>query len=166
LKINEYKEQLKGYDACFFCAGISSVGLKEKEYTVITYDTSMIFAKTLLEVNPNIVFNYVSGRSTDSTEKGNVMWARVKGKTENDLMKLGFKAQYNFRPALMLPFDGQKSVKPIFKLMANILKYIMPKATLTLSQVGQAMINVVENGYSKQILEVNDIRIAANETNK
>ena len=166
LKINEYKEQLKGYDACFFCAGISSVGLKEKEYTVITYDTSMIFAKTLLEVNPNIVFNYVSGRSTDSTEKGNVMWARVKGKTENDLMKLGFKVQYNFRPALMLPFDGQKSVKPIFKLMANILKYIMPKATLTLSQVGQAMINVVENGYSKQILEVNDIRIAANETNK
>lgn len=166
LKINEYKEQLKGYDACFFCAGISSVGLKEKEYTVITYDTSMIFAKTLLEVNPNIVFNYVSGRSTDSTEKGNVMWARVKGKTENDLMKLGFKAQYNFRPALMLPFDGQKSIKPIFKIIANMLKYIMPKATLTLSQVGQAMINVVENGYSKQILEVNDIRIAANETNK
>jgi len=165
LKIDEYKNQLKGYDACFFCAGISSVGMNEEKYTVITYDTTMAFAKTLLEVNPNMVFNFVSGRSTDSSENGKVMWARVKGKTENDLMKLGFKAEYNFRPALMLPFKGQKSVKPVFKIMSKLLKYIMPNATLTLSQVGKAMINVVEKNYPKSVLEVSDIRKAANETN-
>lgn len=164
LKIDEYKDQLQGYDACFFCAGISSVGMSEEKFTTITYDTTLTFAKTLLEVNSNMVFNYVSGRGTDTTEKGKVMWARVKGKTENDLMQLGFKAEYNFRPALMIPFKEQKSVKPIFNIMAKVLKYIMPKATLTLSQVGKAMINVVENAYPKSILEISDIRKIANET--
>lgn len=164
LKIDEYKDQLQGYDACFFCAGISSVGMSEEKFTTITYDTTLTFAKTLLEVNSNMVFNYVSGRGTDTTEKGKVMWARVKGKTENHLMQLGFKAEYNFRPALMIPFKEQKSVKPIFNIMAKVLKYIMPKATLTLSQVGKAMINVVENAYPKSILEISDIRKIANET--
>jgi uncharacterized protein YbjT (DUF2867 family) len=164
LKIDEYKDQLQGYDACFFCAGISSVGMSEEKFTTITYDTTLTFAKTLLEVNSNMVFNYVSGRGTDTTEKGKVMWARVKGKTENDLMQLGFKAEYNFRPALMIPFKEQKSVKPILNIMAKVLKYIMPKATLTLSQVGKAMINVVENAYPKSILEISDIRKIANET--
>ena len=161
LKISGFSEQLKGYDACFFCAGISSVGMTEEKYTVITYDTTMAFAKTVVEQNPNMVFNFVSGRSTDSSEKGNVMWARVKGKTENDLQKIGFRAEYNFRPALMIPFKGQKSAKPVFKVMANVLKYVMPKATLTLSQVGKAMINVVEKPYSKNILEVADIADAS-----
>ncbi len=161
LKIGEFKDQLKGYDATFFCAGISSVGMSEEKYTVITYDTTMAFAKEVLDVNPDMVFNFVSGRSTDSTEQGKTMWARVKGKTENELMKLGFRGEYNFRPALMLPFKGQKNVKPVFNIMAKILKYVMPKATLTLSQVGQAMINVVEKTYPTQILEVADIRKAA-----
>lgn len=162
LRIKEFANQLNGYDACFFCAGISSVGMNEEKYTVITYDTTMAVAKVLLEQNPNMVFNFVSGRTTDSTEKGNLMWARVKGKTENDLMKLGFRAEYNFRPALMIPFKGQKSAKPVFKVMANLMKYIMPKATLTLSQVGKAMINVVEKPYPKSILEVSDIAEASN----
>jgi uncharacterized protein YbjT (DUF2867 family) len=164
LKINEHRDHLKGYDACFFCAGISSVGMSEEKFTVITYDTTLAFARTLLEVNPTMVFNYVSGRGTDSTEQGKVMWARVKGKTENDLLKLGFRAAYNFRPALMLPFKGQKSVKPIFNFMAKILKYVMPKATLTLSEVGKAMINIVEKGNPKSNLEVADIKLAAYET--
>ena len=156
---------MKGYDAVFFCAGISSVGMDEAKFTVITYDTTLAFAKAVLKENPNVVFNYVSGRSTDPTEKGKVMWARVKGKTENDLMKLGFFGAYNFRPALMIPFKGQKSAKSIFKIMASVLKYVMPKATLTLKQVGEAMINVVEKPYSKQILEVEDIRKIADEKN-
>ena len=163
LKIENFSNDLKGYDACFFCAGISSVGMSEEKYTVITYDTTMVFAKTLLKENPNMVFNFVSGRSTDSTENGKLMWARVKGKTENDLQKLGFRGEYNFRPALMIPFKNQKSAKPIFKIMANVLKYVMPKATLTLKQVGEAMINLVEKPYPKTILEVEDIRKAANE---
>lgn len=158
LKIGEYVNQLSGYDACFFCAGISSAGMSEEKYTVITYDTTIAFAKALFSVNPNMVFNFVSGRSTDSSENGKLMWARVKGRTENALMKMGFKGAYNFRPALMLPFKGQKSVKPVFKFMAKVLKYIMPQATLTLSQVGQAMINAVNKGYPKQVLEVEDIK--------
>src|SRR6218665_1606000 len=94
---------LRGYDACFFCAGISSVGMSEEKYTAITYDTTMHFAKTLAEINTSMVFNYISGSQTDSSEKGKSMWARVKGKTENHLMKLPFRGQYNFRPGGMSP---------------------------------------------------------------
>jgi hypothetical protein len=161
LKIETFREQLKGYDACFYCAGISSVGMKEEKYTLITYTTTITFAKALLAQNPGLVFNYITGRSTDSSEKGKVMWARVKGKTENDLMKLGFKNQYNFRPALMLPVKGQKNVKPVVKMMVRILKYFMPGATITLNEFGKAMINAVLKGYPKQVLEVNDIKALA-----
>ena len=110
-ELAEYADALTEYDACFFCAGISSVGMKEDKFRYITYDTTLAFAKALLEANPNMVFTYVSGAHTDSSEKGRIMWARVKGKTENDLAKLGFKAEYNFRPGVMTPFDGQKNWK-------------------------------------------------------
>lgn len=159
MKIADFADQLKDYDACFYCAGISSVGMDEEKYTHITYTTTMAFAKTLLAQNPNLTFNYITGRSTDSSENGKVMWARVKGKTENDLMKLGFKKQYNFRPALMLPTKGQKSVKPVFKILAHLLKYVMPKSTITLKDLGRAMISVVLKDYSKQVLEVSDIKL-------
>ncbi|MFV0376831.1 MAG: NAD-dependent epimerase/dehydratase family protein [Mangrovibacterium sp.] len=165
LKTGDFLAQLKGYDACFFCAGISSVGLNEEKYTLITYDVTLAFGKAAREANPDMVFVYVSGRGTDSTEKGKTMWARVKGKTENDLQKIGFKAVYNFRPALMIPFQGQISVKPVFNVMAKVLKYVMPKATLTLSQVGKAMINAAGTGYAKTVLEVADIRAAAEKAN-
>lgn len=108
-QLNKFSENIKGYDTCFFCAGISSVGMKEDKFTHITYNTTLAFAKALLAVNTNLCFCYVSGRGTDSTEKGKLMWARVKGKTENDLMRLGFAKQYNFRPGLMLPYPGQKN---------------------------------------------------------
>ncbi|EDM34751.1 hypothetical protein PBAL39_14379 [Pedobacter sp. BAL39] len=155
--LDDFSKDLKGYDACFYCAGISSVGVKEEEYNRITYDMTLTFAKQLLHLNLNMVFNFVSGNRTDSTEKGKVMWARVKGRTENALMKLPFKSQYNFRPALMKGTDGQLNVKMVYKILAPLIAPFFPQKTLSLKQVGRAMINAVTKGYSKQILEVEDI---------
>lgn len=158
LQLKNFGESVKGYDACFFCAGISSVGMKEDRYTQITYHTTMAFAKALTEVNSNMVFTYVSGSHTDSTEKGKIMWARVKGRTENDLAKLAFKGQYNFRPGIMLPFPNQQNWKSAYKIIAKIIKVFSPKSVLTIKEVGQAMTNAVLKGYPKNILEVADIR--------
>ncbi len=158
LKTNENEPGLKGYDACFFCAGISSVGLNEEQYTKITYDTTLHFAKIVSNLNPGMVFNFVSGASTDSSEKGKLMWARVKGKTENDLMKLPFKKEYNFRPGIMKPVKGQKNVKTAFRILIPILSPFFIGKVLSLNDVGQAMINSVSKGYEKQVLEVSDIK--------
>ena len=158
LQLDDFRESVKGYDACFFCAGVSSIGMKEDKYTLITYHTTLSFAKTLLNYNSNMSFCYVSGSQTDSTEKGRLMWARVKGKTENDLMKLPFKGVYNFRPGVMLPFPNQKNWKTIYKIIARIIKAISPKNVLTMQEVGRAMINAVTTGYSKSILEIKDIK--------
>jgi uncharacterized protein YbjT (DUF2867 family) len=160
-ELNTFAENIKGYDACFFCAGISSVGMKEDKFTRITYDTTLAFAKVMLQYNTNMVFTYVSGSHTDSTEKGRIMWARVKGKTENDLAKLGFKAEYNFRPGVMLPFDGQKNWKSAYRLISKAIKVFSPKNVLNISEVGKAMINCVTIGYGKNVLEINDIKKAA-----
>lgn len=157
-KLDEFAEQIGGYDACFFCAGISSIGMKEDKFTYITYDTTLSFAKTLLKYNPDISFTYVSGAQTDSTEKGRLMWARVKGKTENDLAKLPFRSEYNFRPGVMMPFPEQKNWKPLFKFLVRIIKAVSPKSVLTMEQVGKAMIIAVTKGYAKNVLEVADIR--------
>jgi uncharacterized protein YbjT (DUF2867 family) len=162
-QLEQFADKIQGYDGCFFCAGISSVGMKEDKYTRITYDTTLSFAKTVLAHNPNIVFTYVSGAQTDSSEKGRMMWARVKGKTENDLIKLSFKGEYNFRPGVMLPFEGQKNWKNIYKFIVKAIKAIAPKKVLTMQEVGRAMINAVTVGYPKSILEVADIRELANE---
>jgi len=161
MDLEAFDAQLTGYDACFYCAGISSVGMDEVKYTQITYDTTMSLASKLASLNPNMVFTYVSGSHTDSSEKGRVMWARVKGKTENDLIKLPFKGVYNFRPGFMKPFKGQKNVKTFLKPLIFLFPILLPTKSLTLKQVGQAMINVVEKGYSKNILEIDDIKIAA-----
>lgn len=163
LKIKDFSEELGGYDACFFCAGISSVGMKEEDYVRITYDTTMAFAKTLLDKNQNMVFNFVSGQATDSSERGRVMWARVKGKTENHLMRLGFKGAYNFRPGVMLPVEGQKNTKSAYVIIAKLMKFVTPKLVLSIGDIGKAMINAVLKGYSKQVLEVKDIRVLAQE---
>lgn len=161
LKIKEFSEELGGCDACFFCAGISSVGMKEEDYVRITYDSTMAFAKTLLDKNQNMVFNFVSGQATDSSERGRVMWARVKGKTENHLMRLGFKGAYNFRPGVMLPVEGQKNTKSAYVIIAKLMKFVTPKLVLSIGDIGKAMINAVLKGYSKQVLEVKDIRTLA-----
>ena len=157
-KLNEYADKIQGYDACFFCAGVTSIGKKELEYTKLTYDTALAFAKALLAANNNMVFTYVSGSNTDSSEKGRIMWARVKGKTENDLAKLGFKAEYNFRPGAMLSFDGQKNWNSAYKFIGKIFKAVSPKRVLTMEEVGKAMINCAIIGYSKNVLEISDIK--------
>jgi uncharacterized protein YbjT (DUF2867 family) len=160
-QLNTYAAQITGYDSCFFCAGISSVGMKEDKYTYITYDTTLAFARSLLAVNNNMTFCYISGAHTDSSEKGKLMWARVKGRTENALMKLPFKAQYNFRPGLMLPFDGQKNWKAVYKYIVKLMKFFSSKNVITMHELGQAMINATTNGYSKQILEISDIKASS-----
>ncbi len=157
-QLSTFAENIKSYDACFFCAGISSVGMKEDKYTTITYDTTLAFAKALLQVNNNISFIYVSGSHTDSSEKGRVMWARVKGRTENDLAKLRFKSEYNFRPGGMLPFEGQKNWKAAYKWIVKIIKAISPKTVITMEELGKAMINCATIGYPKNILEIPDIK--------
>ena len=163
-RLSDFSNILQRYDACFFCAGVTSVGMKEDKYARITYDTTLAFAKALLAVNGNIVFTYVSGAHTDSSEKGRIMWARVKGKTENDLAKLGFKGEYNFRPGVMQPFPSQKNWKPLFKFIIKIIKVVAPKSVLSMHEVGQAMINAVRIGYPKNVLEVKDIRELADES--
>ena len=157
-KLDQFAESIKGYDACFFCAGISSVGMKEEKYTRITYDTTMAFAKTLLAYNNNMSFCYISGSHTDSSEKGRLMWARVKGRTENDLMKLPFKCIYNFRPGAMLPFPGQQNWKSIYKFIVKIIKAISPGSVITMMELGRAMINAVTIAHPKHILEIQDIK--------
>ncbi|KMQ67947.1 epimerase [Chryseobacterium sp. FH2] len=158
LKIDENDENFKGYNACFFCAGISSVGMSEKDYTKITYDTTLHFAKVLLSQNQDMVFNYVSGAHTDKTESGKLMWARIKGKTENHLKKLGFRGEYNFRPGFMKPVDGQENVKWFFKPFILLFPIFLPSKSLTLHEVGKAMINAVQKGYPTSILEIKDIK--------
>jgi hypothetical protein len=154
------ENQLSGYNACFFCLGVSSVGMKEEEYYKLTYILTLNFATTLLHRNPDMTFCYISGASTDSTEKGKSMWARVKGKTENDLMKLPFKNVYNFRPGIMKPTKGLKNTLSFYKYLGwliPIIKLFAPGSILSLKQVGHAMINAVTKGYEKHILEVKDI---------
>lgn len=160
------KEQLKGYDACFYCAGKSSVGMDEQNYYRITYEMVLSFANTLLSLNPDMIFCHVSGAGTDSTEKGKVMWARIKGKAENSLMKLPFKSVYNFRPALMKPTKGQKSLhgyNKMYPFLYPVLRLIMPNQACAIQEIGQAMINSVQKGYPKHVLEVKDIVILAKE---
>ncbi|MGG9961234.1 NAD-dependent epimerase/dehydratase family protein [Ferruginibacter sp. SUN106] len=160
-KLDNFAAAITGYDACFFCAGISSVGMKEEKFRQITYDTTMAFAKSVQAVNNNMVFTYVSGSLTDSSEKGKVMWARVKGKTENDLAKLGFKGEYNFRPGVMLPFPEQKNWKSLYKFIARIMKMLVPSKIITMQELGRAMINAATIGYAKTILEIADIKALA-----
>lgn len=160
-KLESIEQRLTGYDACFFCAGISSVGMSEEAYTHITYTTTLSFATTLQRLNPGMVFTYVSGAHTDGTERGKLMWARVKGRTENALMRLPFKDVYNFRPGFMSPVKGQQHVKTIFRVLlvlTPLFKLLFPKQLLTLEQVGTAMIHAVKKGYHKQVLEIGDIR--------
>ncbi|THU37107.1 NAD-dependent epimerase/dehydratase family protein [Niastella caeni] len=165
--LSAVKEQLKGYNACYFCLGVSSVGMKEKEYHHVTYDLTMHMATLLAEQNPEMTFCYVSGAGTDSTEHGKMMWARVKGQTENDLMRLPFKAAYMFRPGFMKPTKGLKHTLKgyaFFSWLYPVLKPLFPNFVSTLKELGLAMINVTIRDYDKPILEVKDIVKLANES--
>lgn len=158
MDLSAVKPQLIGYDACFYCAGISSVGLTEEVYTHITYDLTINFAKIMLSLNPDMVFNFVSGSHTDASEKGKVMWARVKGKAENALAKLPFKAQYNFRPGFMKPTKGQQNVKTFYKIIVPIFPVLFPSQSCTLKEVALSLINAVLKGYTVRTLEISDIK--------
>ncbi len=164
LDLSPIASQLSGYNACFFCLGVSSVGMKEPEYTHMTYDLTMHMAGILAKQNRDMTFIYVSGAGTDSSEKGSLMWARVKGKTENDLMKLPFKKAYAFRPALMKADEEAKNTPKIYKYLEwtyPIIKTLAPGMASTLADVGQAMIKAVIQGYEKPVLEVKDINALA-----
>ncbi|MEY3059812.1 MAG: hypothetical protein RL000_1164 [Bacteroidota bacterium] len=159
LSLQEGDENLKGYDACFFCAGISSIGINPFDYERITYNTTLQFAKAI-GPNPNLSFIYVSGGGTDSTEKGRLHWARVKGKTENDLMKLPFKQAFGFRIGIVEIAKGQKHVLPFYKYVSwliPIFKIFSPNILNTMKQVANAMIVVSSKGYPKNVIHVKDI---------
>ncbi len=156
--------QLMGYNACFYCAGISSVGKNEEEFTKLTYDVTLHVARTLSRLNPSMTFCYVSGAGTDSTETSRVMWKRVKGKTENALMKLPFRWAYMFRPGYMHPTKGLKHTLKYYKYLTwlyPLLSPVFPNIFLTLKEVGIAMINSVTRGPYNLILEVKDIKALA-----
>jgi uncharacterized protein YbjT (DUF2867 family) len=164
LDFSTIESQLAGYDACFFCLGVSSVGMSEERYRHLTYDITLAAATTLSKLNPGMVFVYVTGQGTDSTEQGRLMWARIKGKTENDLLKLPFKAAYMFRPAGIQPLHGVKSrtawVQAIYVVASPLLTWldrVAPKYMTTTEQVGRAMIKVARDGYPKPVLESEDI---------
>lgn len=165
--ISFLSEHLKGYNACYFCLGVTSMGKKETEYFRFTYILTINFATILAKLNPDMSFSYISGAGTDSSEKGRIMWARVKGKTENDLMKLPFKSVYNFRPAFIkttLPVKPSTTYYNTYKYASwifPILKIIAPNSVTYLKDLAMAMINTSISGYSKSILEVKDINLLA-----
>ena len=160
-------DSLKGYNACYFCLGVTSLGKNEAEYTRLTYTLTMNFAKTLAPLNPEMTFCFISGASTDSSEKGKTMWARVKGKTENDLLKLPFKQVYNFRPGGIEPFLPLKPTQTYYKTykylgwLFSLMKVFAPNMVISLKDLAAAMINASLVGYSKNILEMKDMKLLA-----
>ncbi|MDU0368785.1 epimerase [Hymenobacter endophyticus] len=157
--------QLRGYNACFFCLGVSSVGMQEPEYRRLTHDLTLHFAQTLLAHNgPDLTFCYVSGAGTDGTLQSRQMWARVKGQTENDLLGLGFRQAYMFRPGFLRATPGQRHVLSYYKYFGwlyPVLRGVAPKFASTLTELGQAMLHVAQHSYPKPVLEVPDIVAAA-----
>lgn len=166
LSLQENDPHLQGYDACFYCAGVSSVGMSEADYRRITYDTTLHFAKAL-HPNPEMSFLYVSGGGTDSTEKGRLAWARIKGKTENDLMKLPFRQAFGYRIGFMIASPGQQRVLKYYRYlswMIPFIKILMPNAIATMKQVAHSMVRVTQSGYKRNIISVRDIKILSGES--
>ncbi|MBP1991786.1 epimerase [Paenibacillus eucommiae] len=158
--LSSIKDQLAGYQACFFCLGVSSVGMKEEEYKRLTYDLTLYFAEQLLALNPGLVFCYISASGSDRTEHGKTMWARIRGKTENHLLKLPFKKAYMFRIGYVQPTPGLKNAHKwyaIFSWLYPVWRLLLPKYVSTLKEVGLAMVNSVNKGNEEPILEARDI---------
>jgi uncharacterized protein YbjT (DUF2867 family) len=164
------EDKLSGFDACFFCLGVSSAGMSEADYEGVTYGITTAAAKVLLRVNPGMTFIYVSGAGTDSSERGRSMWARVKGKTENALLGLGFAGAYMFRPGIIEPVFGARSKTSSYRLgyavakpLLPLLRRAFPNYVLTTQEIGWAMLKVARRGYSKRVLESRDIRAVLKE---
>jgi uncharacterized protein YbjT (DUF2867 family) len=165
--ISSLSDRLAGYNACYFTLGVTALGKSEAEYTRLTYTLTLNFAKTLASLNPEMTFCYISGAGTDSTEKGRTMWARVKGKTENDLLKLPFKQVYNFRPGGIKPFLPLKPAQTYYKTykylgwLFSVMKVVAPGMVISLKDLSAAMINASLIGYSKNTLEMKDMKMLA-----
>ena len=164
LDFSTIERKLSGYDACFFCLGVSSAGLREAEYTRVTHDIALAAARTLVRLNPGMTFIFVSGAGADSTEHGRTMWARVKGRTENAVLALPFKAAYAFRPAFIQPLHGITSRTTAYRVfywllrpLLPVLKSLFPKYVTTTEQLGQAMLVAAKRGAPKRVLENSDI---------
>ena len=164
LHYGSIENNLRGFDACFFCLGVASAGMTEADYTRVTYDIALAAAQTLSRLNPDMTFIFVSGAGTDSSEHGRVMWARVKGKTENAVLSLPFKAAYVFRPAVIQPLHGIKSKTNLYRVLYSVtgpllplLRRLMPGYISTTEQIGRAMLIVARQGAPKRILESRDI---------
>ena len=160
----DIEPQLQGFDACFFCLGVSSVGMKEPEYKRITYDLTLAAATVLARLNPGMTFTYVTGAGTDSSERGSSMWARVKGATENALLRLPFEAAYMFRPGMIQPMHGVRSKTPLYDAAIFVLKPVLglahslwPNKVTTTEKMGRAMLAVARNGAPKAVLDPADI---------
>lgn len=170
--ISSLSDRLQDYNACYFCLGVTSLGKKEPEYTKLTYTLTINFANTLATLNPRMTFCYISGAGTDSTEKGRTMWARVKGKTENDLLKLPFKQVYNFRPGGIIPFLPLKPTQTFYKTykytkwIFSLMKVITPQYVISLQDLAAAMIQVSLTGYPTPTVEMNDMKVLANVVEK
>ena len=167
LDFSAIEKDITGYDACFFCLGVSSIGMDAERYRHLTYDITLAAARPLARLNPDMTFVYVTGAGTDSTEQGRVMWARVKGKTENDLLKLPFRAAYMFRPGAIQPLHGVRSktawVQALYVMTGPLLGFlhqVAPKYVTTTEEVGRAMLSVAKRGYPTPILEMDDIHKA------
>lgn len=162
--ISSLSDRLNGYNACYFCLGVTSAGKNEVEYTRLTHTLTLNFATTLAKLNPDMTFCYISGAGTDSSEKGRIMWARVKGKTENDLVKLSFKQVYNFRPGGIEPFLPLKPTQTYYKTykylgwLFRLIKVVAPGMVITVKDLAAAMINASLVGYPKHILEMKDMK--------
>jgi uncharacterized protein YbjT (DUF2867 family) len=161
-------DELAGFDACFFCLGVSSFRMPEAEYTRLTYDLTLAIAQVLAPVNPGMTFVYVSGTGTDGSERGRIMWARVKGRTENALRRIGFGAVYLFRPGMIVPMHGERPraaayqwLYPALGPLLPVLRRLFPASVVTTEIMGRAMLNVVRRGYPHPVLEPRDIDAAA-----
>ncbi len=165
--LSAVESMLSGFDACFFSIGVTSAGMSEEEYTRRTYEMTISVARTLARLNPNMTFVYVSGAGTDSTERGRTMWARVKGRTENELLRLPFKAAFMFRPAGIQPMHGIKSKTTSYRVLYSLTRPLLPlfvrflpRYMTTTEQIGRAMISIARRGSPKAVLESRDINAA------
>jgi uncharacterized protein YbjT (DUF2867 family) len=169
--LSAIEDRLAGFDACFFCLGVSAVGMREEEYRRLTFDLTVSVARTLAKLNPTMTFIYVSGAGTDSTERGRLMWARVKGRTENALLQMPFKAVYLFRPAYIQPLHGirtktrwYRAAYALMRPLYPIWKTLFAQYVTTTECVGRAMLNVTKRGFQKPVVENRDInRMCAKE---
>jgi uncharacterized protein YbjT (DUF2867 family) len=166
--LSEHEAELTGYDACFYCLGVTSAGMSEEEYTRVTYDLTMAAARPLARLNPGMTFVFVSAQGTDRTEKGRSMWARVKGRTENALLALPFKAAYMFRPGFIQPMHGIKSRTTAYRILyalmtpvTPLLRVLFPSVVTTTERIGRAMLGLARSGAPKTIFENRDINALA-----